>query len=766
MGISQITSVRTGRTMRKAASTSRAVAQAAAAGLGSQGEWPHRSFQLTRLEARLLLNGASDEVLHGVSCACAGCNAAWNATAGAESVDFAYSGSTATNDLALAASTPTGVPALSSNPSASVKLYIDFDGDYTSSWGAYSPGQTPAYDMDGNPSSFSDAERAAMWEIWARVAEKFSPFNVDVTTIDPGTYADKSAFRVVVGGTGAWTGAAYGGIAYTGGFYSSSPNTAFVFEDNLGSHAMYVAECVAHEAGHGFGLSHQSSYDANGTRTATYSTGDGLIAPIMGSSYFAQRGVWWNGTTSSANTYQDNLAILSGSNNGFGYRADDHGGSMSTASALGLSGSNLSGSGIIERMSDADYFSFVTGGGAVTFTADVAQYGAMLDLKLMLMDANGNLIASADTSSLGESLSANLASGTYYLVVMSHGGYGDLGQYTITGSAAAPTGTLAAPSQLTAAVRSGGAIELTWANNDPNATSFIVQRSTDGGVTWSDVATTSAAAFTDSATSAGREHNYRVYATDGTMNSGYSNTARVTLAPSSPTNLFAAASTTAGEITLTWNAVVGATGYRVERSLDGVLWTTVLSTTGDVTAATDRNLAAETTYFYRAFATNSAGASPASNVASATTVAAPTEPEPTPEPITAPTAPDELTATVLNKNKVRLIWNDRSNNETAFVIERSTDGVNWTFLARTSADVSTYDDAVNTSKAYHYRVSATNSAGTSGWTNVAVTSGGGGSSSPGKGKAGKVAGGSTDAGDSIEELNEALERGRSVAHSR
>jgi hypothetical protein len=61
--------------------------------------------------------------------------------------------------------------------------------------------------------------------------------------------------------------------------------------------------------------------------------------------------------------------------------------------------------------------------------------GATLDLQLELRDASGNLITSVDTASLGETLSANLAAGTYYLVVQSHGVYGDVGTYSISGTA-------------------------------------------------------------------------------------------------------------------------------------------------------------------------------------------------------------------------------------------------------------------------------------------------------------------------------------------
>jgi hypothetical protein len=164
----------------------------------------------------------------------------------------------------------------------------------------------------------------------------------------------------------------------------------------------------------------------------------------MGETYWSARGTWWFGQTTTATTYQDDMSVIASANNGFGYRADDHGNSIASADALSLSGTTFTGSGVIETTSDLDSFSFSTSSGSVSFTAAVGSYvlaqtgsssGATLDLKLELRDAAGNLITSADTASLGETVTANLAAGTYYLVVASHGNYGDVGTYSISGTA-------------------------------------------------------------------------------------------------------------------------------------------------------------------------------------------------------------------------------------------------------------------------------------------------------------------------------------------
>ena len=374
------------------------------------------------------------------------------------------------------------VPALNSNPSASAKLYLDFDGQPATSWDGYSVPATPAYDTDGDASTFSDSELANIQQIWARVSEKYSPFNVNVTTVLPANFNDKSAVRIVIGGTGTWTGGTYGGVAMVGSFYNASSNTAWIFEDNLANgDPKYTAEAAAHEAGHTFGLSHQKTYNAQGGLVAEYNQGDANRAPIMGNSYYATRGLWWNGPSGSATLMQDDMSIISSASNGFGYRADDRGNSAGAATALTMAGTSATGSGIIEQTSDADFFSFTTSAGQVSFTGNVAAYGATLDLKLEIQNGAGTVLASADTGSLGETVSANLAAGTYYLVAKSHGGYGDVGQYSLGGTVtlggqATPTAEAGGPYT----VAEGGSISLSGSASTGSGLSYAWDLDGDG----------------------------------------------------------------------------------------------------------------------------------------------------------------------------------------------------------------------------------------------------------------------------------------------
>ena len=340
------------------------------------------------------------------------------------------------------------VPQLSSNPGASVKVFLQFAGAPEQGWG-WSTASAPAYDTDGDATTFNSTEIGQIREVWSRVAEKYSPFNVDVTTVNPGSYPYQEVARMVIGGDGGWSGGVYGGYSYVAGFRGVTSNTGWVFAKNLGKGLpRYVAEATAHEAGHLFGLQHQSDYDAGGAKLNEYRGGRDQASPdatdpIMGFSYYAARGVWAVGPSSSgADSTQRDMDMIAQAANGFGYRPDDHGDVPAAADLLDVVDHiAVSGAGIIERTSDVDFFRFHSDGGVVQLRADVAEFGAMLDLSLSLTDAGGNVLAAADTASLGENVSALVPAGEYYVSVASHGAYGDVGQYTISGVVPEPFAT-------------------------------------------------------------------------------------------------------------------------------------------------------------------------------------------------------------------------------------------------------------------------------------------------------------------------------------
>lgn len=75
-----------------------------------------------------------------------------------------------------------------------------------------------------------------------------------------------------------------------------------------------------------------------------------------------------------------------------------------------------------------------------------------------------------------------------------------------------------------------------------------------------------------------------------------------------------------------------------------------------------------------------------------------------PEKVNAPT---NLTFTEVGTSAIRLNWTDNSSNELGFVVYRSTDNVNFTYLGQTAANVTTFNNtALTTNTIYYYRVYA------------------------------------------------------------
>jgi hypothetical protein len=86
-----------------------------------------------------------------------------------------------------------------------------------------------------------------------------------------------------------------------------------------------------------------------------------------------------------------------------------------------------------------------------------------------------------------------------------------------------------------------------------------------------------------------------------------------------------------------------------------------------------------------------------------------------------PAAPSNLSATVASSSQINLSWQDNSNNETGFKVERKTGaGGTWNEIATVGTGVRTYQNtglAANTT--YYYRVRAYNSYGNSAYSNEA-----------------------------------------------
>lgn len=547
------------------------------------------------------------------------------------------------------------VPALSSLPGARASIYLNFMGDYVPKYGRWTNISIPAYDQDGDPTTFSDGELASITTIWSIVAEDFAPFNINVTTVAPTNMAHGVTEKADIGGDGAWTGGKYGGISGLGDFVQTgTPNIAFAFPANFLSNGVpgyprFTADAISHELGHSFGLNHQCVYSGT-TLTQPYNSGPGNgTAPLMGSSYGAARSIWWYGTSSSSTIYQDDMAVIAGATNGFGYRPNPGNTTAATAAPLTVQNTTgLSASGVIIHPTDQNYFKFTAGAGQVGFTVSVNAGANNLAPRIVLLDATGStVIASAGPSStdFSASVTATLPrAGTYLVMVASSDGqYGNVGQYSIRGiiGAAAPpsqgggsntgsgsgtgtgstTGTSSpsAPAGVSAVVVNPNQIALSW-SGVPGATGYAVYRSS-GGPTWVNVGVLGAGVTTFSNTGLAPQttYGYVVYAVaNGRVSAPSaivwaSTPAPPTSAPPTGTANVAIVSRAARSIMLGWQAVPGATGYQIERSSNGRAWSVAGRTSGNgSTSFSDSSVGPNRMYIYRVRAFNAWGSAPAS----------------------------------------------------------------------------------------------------------------------------------------------------------
>ena len=170
--------------------------------------------------------------------------------------------------------------------------------------------------------------------------------------------------------------------------------------------------------------------------------------------------------------------------------------------------------------------------------------------------------------------------------------------------------------------------------------------------------------------------------------------------PAAPTNLVAQ-SDSYNSILLSWSDnYTDESNFSVERSEDGVNFSTVANLNADSVIYTDTGLEPLTTYTYRMLAYNLAGNSPYSNLAVATTA-------PPPPP---PAAPTGLAAQDISDSTVTLTWQDNASDEDAYSIHRSGDGgTTWTEVAVLPANsVNHVDTGLSPSTDYVYVVSAFN----------------------------------------------------------
>jgi hypothetical protein len=403
---------------------------------------------------------------------------------------------------------------LHSRPGAQRTIYLDFDGEtiagtaWNGTFGApVDPFFAEPFSLDALP-SFSTAEQDVVQSVWQRVAEDYGPFDIDVTTQDPGLAAiTRSGPSDLVYGTRALITDApevgntcgCGGVAYVGVFDVTASHAfyqpAWIVAQALGHNAKYIAEATSHEVGHNLGLSH------DGTSSLGYYGGAGVWAPIMGVSYYKPLGQFGKGEYPDANNHEPDLDVIAA--NGGTPMADDHGDTPATATGLG-SGPAVAATGLITSDADVDVFRVEAAAGVATFDVAPAGVSPNLDVLLEVRDGAGVLIASDDgpsalvnydtVSGLAASVSTTLpAAGAYFVLVSGVGagslatgysGYGSLGAFRLTGTVSTGARTVSvvdAPAVLEGAAGTTTTADFTVTLSSAAAVPVTVVASTVGG---------------------------------------------------------------------------------------------------------------------------------------------------------------------------------------------------------------------------------------------------------------------------------------------
>lgn len=402
-----------------------------------------------------------------------------------------------------------GVPICHSKTGSTRRLYLDFNGATVAgkAWGATTWAALP-YDTSGDRTVFTPVEQDAMRRIWARIAEDYFPWDIDVTTQQPADFSESTnpsnlAWLLITRNTDAagvpMPSSGAGGVAYVNVFgqanyYYYQP--AFIYDGNGGGREDILAEAGSHEIGHNMGLNHDGCVASCGGYYGGHGSGETSWGPLMGTGYNRNVSQWaMGGYPDANNTTQDDLAVIAAK---LTYRPDDCGATNATACAATAGASAFSGAGTIEQTTDVDAWSFTMPAGTLSLT--VQRYyspantrGNNVDLIAELYNSGGGLLASnAPTANPAAAITGLvLGAGTYYLKVRPDGDttspyplYGSVGQYSVSGSWAATPLPGAVPANSLRVYKSGSNLVLNWsAACSGIATDYAIYQGTMGS--WS-----------------------------------------------------------------------------------------------------------------------------------------------------------------------------------------------------------------------------------------------------------------------------------------
>lgn len=275
----------------------------------------------------------------------------------------------------------------------------------------------------------------------------------------------------------------------------------------------------------------------------------------------------------------------------------------------------------------------------------------------------------------------------------------------------------AAPTGLGVTLTSGSSANLAWTDNADNETGYVVQRCAGEACTnFATIASLAAGATShaDSGLQVNTNYRWRVRAINNVGSSGASNVVTAaTFVPAAPASL-SATTISGSQIDLAWSDdATNEESYRVERC--GLVacapadFAEIATLPAGSTSYSDLAVAVDNSYRYRVRGVNTVGAGAYSPEAAANTIR--------------PAAPTDLAAVTVSATQVDLSWTDASTNESGFRVERCAGAscTDFQLVTSVAAEVEAFADlTVVSGTVYRYRVLATNVAGTSAPSNLAI----------------------------------------------
>lgn len=196
-------------------------------------------------------------------------------------------------------------------------------------------------------------------------------------------------------------------------------------------------------------------------------------------------------------------------------------------------------------------------------------------------------------------------------------------------------------------------------------------------------------------------YRYQLHATNSVKYSGYSNISDPVVKTTAPTNLNCSL-ISMNSIDLSWsNPANNESSILVERRVGSGVYTTITTLDKSITSYSDiYDFVENTTYTYRVSAYEANNNMSSSNTFSIS--------------IAKPLSPAALNLVIASSTRIDLQWDDRSNNENGFIIERKTDSGSFTQIGTVNENITTFSNTgLTTGHTYSYRVFAYNFIGSS-----------------------------------------------------